>query len=469
VIASDRQAVKVGTALLVVDGTDQVMCRKVEFSLRPSRGQKHALEHGLLPLSVDSYNASLQHRRDAWRRAKVTVTSFEQFGEIKDIGADLRPDIARFGVQPVRSAIRRVDEAMSAFFRRAKDGQTPGYPRFKSRRRFRTVFYDEPVSWALRLHGSRPFLRVQGIGEMVLSNSAVRQLRRLADRGGEARTLTITKTHGGWRATVGFRHVATKHLEPSAEIGGVDRGITVTAALPDGTLLEMPKFLKQARYFIAELQRQRDGHEKFSPAWNGVNRKIAKAYRKARHQTGNWARHTAREIVGRYGVIALERLDLKNMTASAKGTVANPGRNVKAKSGLNRSLRDNALGRLAFWICVKAEEAGRRVWKVKAANSSRQCAACGHTHAANRKGTRFWCKACGYRAHADVNASGAYGQRRNSRRTVARLWQPPQPPSQTQTIPPHSRPTIHQPRGRAGSSSNNQRRMNRLGYFAPSP
>ena len=66
-----------------------------------------------------------------------------------------------------------------------------------------------------------------------------------------------------------------------------------------------------------------------------------------------------------------------------------PGRNVKQKQGLNRSLQDAALGRLAFWVCVKAEEAGRRVWKVNAVSSSRECAACGHTEAGNRKGTLF--------------------------------------------------------------------------------
>ena len=72
---------------------------------------------------------------------------------------------------------------------------------------------------------------------------------------------------------------------------------------------------------------------------------------------------------------------------------------------LNRSLQDAALGRLAFWICVKAEEAGRRVWKVDPKNSSRTCAACGHTAGGNRHGTAFRCLACGHLAHADVNAA----------------------------------------------------------------
>jgi putative transposase len=64
-----------------------------------------------------------------------------------------------------------------------------------------------------------------------------------------------------------------------------------------------------------------------------------------------------------------------------------------------------ALSRLAYWICVKAEEAGRRVWKVDPKDSSRECIACGHTEKANRCRTRFCCRKCGHTEHADVNAA----------------------------------------------------------------
>ncbi len=410
VIASDRQAAKVGSALLVVDGTDEVLVRKAEFAIRPTRNQAHVLERGLLQLSRDSYNAALQHRRDAWRWARVSVTTFEQFAEIDEELRQARPEITRFGIQPVRSSIRRADEAMAGFFRRVKDAETRvGYPRFKSHQRWHTAFYDEPVSWALRRIGpgeTEPFLYLQGIGEIELSGSAARQLRRLIDRGGEARTLSLTKLRsGGWRACVGFRGVRAEKLQDSNAIGALDRGVTVTAALPDGSLLVMPRFLADARDKIAALQCERETKKKFSAGWKKDNRAIAKAYRKARHQSENWARHTAKEIVGRYGVIALERLDLTNMTKSAKGTIERPGKNVKAKSALNRSLQDAALGRLGFWVCVKAEEAGRRVWKVDPRYSSQECVACGHTERANRVGCRFACTSCGHRAHADVNAA----------------------------------------------------------------
>jgi putative transposase len=421
-IASDQQALQVGSAKLIVDGTDTVLVRKAEIALRPSRVRARLLTQ-LLQLSRDIYNGALQHRRDAWQITRnsarpTSISRFDQFNEVKDL-REVCPAIGRFGITPVRGAISRVDEAFGAFFRRVKNGESPGYPRFKSRARFRTIFYDTPTGWHLRdvtpcppHRDGRPAkavaaaLYVQGVGEIPLGQGAVRQLRRLIARGGEPRTLTLTRSRSGaWRACIGFRGVALRPLPETHDIGGVDRGIWVTAALPGGTLLSCPAFLKEARARVAELQRQREQYEKFSPEWKKINKAVAKAYAKAHRRSENWARHCAIEIVSRYGVISLEDLKLVNMTKSAKGTNESPGKGVAQKKGLNRNLQDAALARLAYWICVKAEEAARRVWKVNPKDSSRECIACGHTEAANRCRSRFSCRRCGHEEHADVNAA----------------------------------------------------------------
>jgi putative transposase len=284
VIAPDKTALRVGSAKLIVDGTDTTLVRKAEIALCPSRVRARALAH-LLQLSRDIYNGALQHRRDAWHitrnsSAPISISRFDQFNEVKEL-KEVCPAVGRFGITPVRGAISRVDEAFGAFFRRVKNGETPGYPRFKSRARFRTIFYDTPTGWHLRGVTPRPprkdgrpakvvaaALYVQGVGDIALGQGAVRQLRRLIARAGEPRTLTITRSRSGaWRACVGFSGVALRPLPETRDIGGVDRGIWVTAALPDGSLLTCPPFLKEARTQIAALQRQREEHEKFSPEW----------------------------------------------------------------------------------------------------------------------------------------------------------------------------------------------------------
>ncbi|HET9058464.1 MAG TPA: transposase [Acidimicrobiales bacterium] len=406
VISSREKARRYGPGWLLVDGTDETIIRKAEFSLRPSKRQAGLLA-ALLGACCEVYNAGLQERRDAWRMAGKSIALFDQFNQIASLRG-VRDDVLAWGIQPLRGTLRRLDEAYGAFYRRCAAGQTPGHPRFKGRRRFDTVCWDEPTSWSVNLE--QGVLRLQGVGNVALSKSARRQLARLAVRGGVAVTLTITRGRSGnsWRACVGYKGVAAAKTAPAGgaeALVGADRGVTVTVALSDGQLLVMPTFLGEAGDRIAELQRQRATKKKGSVAWKALNRQVAKAYRQARHRSDNWARETARQLIYRYSVVVLEDLKLTNMMASASGTLEQPGTNVAAKQALNRKLAEAALGRLRHWICVKAEEAGRRVWVVPAKNTSRRCAACGHTAKANRDGPLFVCGGCGHTNHADLNAA----------------------------------------------------------------
>lgn len=414
VISSREKAPTYGPGHLLVDGTDTELFRWAEISIRPTQAQSGGLNR-LLAACCEVYNAALQERRDAYRMTGRSISVFEQFAQIKDLHG-VRDDVLIWGVQPVRSAIRRIDEAFAGFFRRCANGQTPGFPRFKSVQRYNTVSWNEPKCWGLDLDQRQ--LYVQGIGTINLSKSAVRQLKRLADRGGEPRTLTITRKRAGsgwvWRATVGFRNVAALRTEPaegSDSIVGGDRGINVALATSDGTLFKMPRYMGRVRDQIAELQRQQATKQLHSRAWRDLQRRINWLYAKARNQRDNWARETANTVVRQHAVIVLEDLKLVQMSKSAKGTVEDPGTNVAAKAGLNRELRDAALGRMRHWIGVKAEEAGCRLWVVPPQNTSRTCSACGHCSAKNRNGVRFQCLSCGHEAHADTNASEIIGAR----------------------------------------------------------
>ena len=409
VISSREQAPKHGPGHLLVDGTDDELHRKAKLAFKPTDRQKMALI-GLLGACCEVYNAALQERRDAWRRSRTSVRLFDQFKQLTQLRGD-RDDVFAWGVQPLRGALRRVDEAYSAFYRRCAKGMRPGYPRFKSVRRFDTVCWDEPVGWTLDLNARR--LRIQGVGAIRLGTGAVRQLERLIGRRGVPVTLTVTRRRAGngwsWRACIGFKAVTGINATPIAgvdSIVGVDRGVAVTAALSDGTLLSATSFLTEARDEISELLRHRTGKEVGSRTWKTLNRRVGKAYRRAARRSDNWARRTAGDIVGRYGVIVLEDLNLKNMTRSARGTREKPGINVAAKQALNRRLTDAALGRLRLWVCVKAEEAGRRTWVVNPANTSRTCAVCGYCAANNRRSRDlFHCARCGHQRHADLNAA----------------------------------------------------------------
>ena len=421
-ISSREQAPKHGGGWLLVDGTDTSLHRKAEFSFNPGRRQERLLLN-LLRACCEVYNAGLEERARAWKQSRTSVRVFDQFNQIRHLRG-VRDDVLQWGIQPVRSTLRRLDAAYAGFYRRCRNGQTPGHPRFKPHQRFDTVAWDEPSGW--KVDTTAGTIYVQGVGAIKLPKGSVRQLQRFEKRGGVQTTLTVTRRKSGngwvWRACVGYKNVAAAKTVPTAgaaSVAGLDRGVVVTVATSDGVLYTTPPFLTVARDQIAELLRQRAGKTVGSRAWRDINRQVAKAYRKAKHQSDNWARETARQLVAEHGVLVFEDLKLVNMTKSARGTEEAPGKNVAAKQALNRSLQDAALGRLQHWVCVKAEEAGRVTWAVPAANTSRTCAACGYCHVTNRVSRdRFVCRKCGHSAHADINAAENTGARGHAAHTA---------------------------------------------------
>jgi putative transposase len=413
----------------MVDGTDERVFRKVEIAFKPaSRAQRRSLL-GLLDASREVYNAGLQERRDAYGHpSQKKIALFDQFNQITELRG-LRDDLLGWGIQPLRWALRRVDEAFSGFFTRVGSGQTPGFPRFKGTGRWDTIGYDEATGWKLHLDGGKkrpmPHLYVQGVGVIPLSRSAVRQLRRYAARGGVPTTLTLTRANregSAWRASVGFKDLAAERTAAPTEgpdsVVGIDRGVAVLVATAGadgyaadaGQLLhhtaELETRLEGVRAQIAALQRQRAGKKKYGRAWRALSKKIKRLHAKAAHVTENWARHTAKQLVAEHAVLVVEDINLRNMTRSAKGTAEEPGKNVAAKSGLNRSLAEAAPGKLARWLHVKAENAGRRTWAVNPAHTSQQCSACRVVDPASRINREvFYCGTCGHYEHADVNAA----------------------------------------------------------------
>lgn len=370
--------------------------------------------HRLLGACAEVYNAGLQHRRDAWRLARETVTKYDQYTALTGV-REVRADVFAWGLAPLRGTLDRLDEAFAGFFRRVRDGDKAGFPRFKSRRRFNTVQWNQPQSWKVDV--DRRLLYVQGVGEVRLSKSARSQLQRMVAMGGEPRTLRITRRRRGpgrnagwvWSASVAFRGVEYPQQQPEDGDGslvGVDLGVDVTVATSAGELLAVPDWAARAHHTVANLQRERARKHKGSRAWRRLNRRIARLRRKTANRIDDWARHIAVRLTDRYGTVAVEDLNLRAMTRSAKGTVRHPGTNVRQKAGLNRVLQGAALGKLADRIVVKAENAGRTVWLVDPAHTSRTCPACQTVDSASRPARdRFACTGCGHTAHADVNAA----------------------------------------------------------------
>jgi transposase len=117
----------------------------------------------------------------------------------------------------------------------------------------------------------------------------------------------------------------------------------------------------------------------------------------------DWAEKTSTRLARDFDLIRVEKLNIAGMTRSARGTAAEPGRNVRAKSGLNRGIMRSGWGLLVRRLRDKAPG---RVEKIDAAFTSQRCSACGHVAAESRKSQAlFACVACSFACNADVNAA----------------------------------------------------------------
>ena len=211
----------------------------------------------------------------------------------------------------------------------------------------------------------------------------------------------VVLRHDGhrWRAFV-FYEIEVEEKMDDGKVLGVDMNVRQIAT-SDGDFYHLPD-LKKKEARRKRYQRRMARQVKGSNRRKDTKKKLAKVSRKIANIRKNWVHQTTKEISGKCGTVVVEDLKVKNMTASAKGTVENPGKNVGQKAGLNRAMLDTALGELRRNLEYKC---GRLV-EVNPAYTSQTCSRCGHTDKENRKTqARFRCVSCGYMSNADTNAA----------------------------------------------------------------
>ena len=189
----------------------------------------------------------------------------------------------------------------------------------------------------------------------------------------------------------------------NGEVVGIDRGVTVSATLSTGELLRVPGLTVRERRRLRRLERKLARARRGSDRRRQVRLAIAQMRARQTDRRKDWAEKTSTYIAGRFDVIRVEDLKISNMTRSARGTAADPGRNVRAKAGLNSGILRSGWGLLVRRL---EDKASGRVEKINPAFTSQRCSACGYVDAKSRESqARFVCTACGFACHADVNAA----------------------------------------------------------------
>lgn len=224
---------------------------------------------------------------------------------------------------------------------------------------------------------------------------------RAVDEG--VKSFRVTRdTSGRWH--VAFAAIPEPIPAPgTGEVVGVDRGVTVSAALSTGELLNAPTLRDTEKKRLLRLQRGLAKAKRGSNRRGKIKTAIAKLKTRETDRRKDWIEKTSTDLARRFDVIAVEDLKIGNMTRSAKGTIEQPGKNVRQKAGLNRGILAGGWGRLVARLEHKAPG---RVQRINPRYTSQTCNTCKHVARESRESQAlFLCVACGHQANADINAA----------------------------------------------------------------
>jgi putative transposase len=338
-----------------------------------------------------TYNVALEQRRDWWRPGR-RFNFVSQCRELTALRAEVDwvRDVPRHSLA---AALKDLDRAYQNWWSGRAHAPTP-----RKRGQHDAMRFPNPDRFEFRRISRR-------VGEVKLPKLGWVRLRWDRSVPGEVKTVTVTRRADIW--TVAAQYEQEVSAPPSSTLPaiGIDRGVTVFAALSDGTLIAPANCGKKAMRSLARAQRKLARKKKGSNNRRKQVRRIARIHMRVANARKDFLHKASTTIAQSHGAVVLEELEVRRMVRSAKGTAEKPGQNVRQKAGLTRSILDQGWGTFRTLLAYKLAERGGRLIEVPARNTSRTCAACGVVDGASRNGTRFRCVACGHEAHADTNAA----------------------------------------------------------------
>ncbi len=287
------------------------------------------------------------------------------------------------------------DPRSSRAFKNSFEGRA-AYPKPRTKFRHTSFRYPDPLQIKLDRDGQRVFLPKAGWVRLRIHREII----------GDVKNVTVSQSGGWWFVSIAVEQTID---EPALKVGptvGIDLGVVNAIATSDGTVFDLPRVSAQEQPQLAAAQktiaRRRQGSRNRLKAILRLRRIQA---RHARRRADAKHKATSR-LVRDHAVIVMEDLKVRNMTASARGTVEAPGAMVAQKAGLNRAILDMAPGETRCQLEYKMSRAGGQLIVVPAPYTSQQCSCCGWTTQENRSSRdRFSCVSCGFAACADVNAA----------------------------------------------------------------
>ena len=291
--------------------------------------------------------------------------------------------------QTLQQSLKNLARAFSDAFSKKTSKK---FPQFKKKGQHDSFRYPQGI----KLNGNQVFLPKIGWVRFFKSQEVV----------GSIKNATISRKGAHWFVSIQTEQEIRVAPHPSKSIVGIDVGIKKFAVLSDGTVFEpLSSFKRRARQ-LAALQKALARKKRGSNNFKKQKARVTKTHIKIADARLDYLHKTSTTISKNHACVVLEGLKVANMSKSAKGDENKPGKNVKAKSGLNRSILDQGWHTFKTLLDYKLNWLGGEQILVDAKYTSQRCSACRYTSPENRTSqARFCCTACGQQDNADLNAA----------------------------------------------------------------
>ena len=287
--------------------------------------------------------------------------------------------------QALQQALKNLERAYKNFFEKRAD-----FPRFKKKGVSDSFRY--PQGLKLDQPNNRIFL--PKLGWLRYRNS-----REVL---GEVKNVTVRQSCGKWFVSIQTEREVEQSV-PNGGAVGIDMGITRFATLSDGTYLEPVSSFKKHQQRLARYQRAMSRKVKFSKNWAKAKTRVQRIHNRIANVRKDFLHKASTTISQNHAMIAIEDLQVRNMSKSARGTSEQHGSKVKQKSGLNRSILDQGWGEFRRQLDYKAQWRGGFVIAVPPQYTSQECPCCGNVSKDNRQTqAKFACVECGFEENADL-------------------------------------------------------------------
>ncbi|MCY3541317.1 MAG: transposase [Gammaproteobacteria bacterium] len=320
------------------------------------------------------------HREDPENHPKPPTSFFSLGKEFTQLRLST-PWLQELSFLVVRHTLKYQADAWAQYFKGVR-----GRPKFKGKRGDDSFTIPENV----KLRSNH--VHIPRIGWLVVrGNNPYPQ--------GKPISATVRQCGRKWFCSVIYEVDLPEPVDNGLAVG-LDRNVGQVATstgdiipLPDTKSLETRK--KHYQRMVSRRKKGSNRRKRANQLWARTARKIA-------NQRQDWCHQISRVLAQSASEIIIEDLNTQSMTKSAKGTVENPGKNVKQKSGLNREILRSGWGILENFLGYKAHT----VTRVPAAHTSQKCSQCGYIAKENRKTqSKFECVRCGHIGNADINAA----------------------------------------------------------------